>query len=155
MGFKLAQPVGVAVPLTEERALAASQAFLEGSPIVRDVDDNYTECGADPDLIDAISLAPCGANTSGFSFLTGKEFPPGRMQGTTLRGTYWRTTFTGSKPAATGGSYGIVKDTDNEWKVDFSDTTNVCVKYERDLSLDLGMGAEVLVSFLDAVVGSP
>lgn len=153
--FKLAQPVGVAVPLTEERALADGEAFLTGSPLVRDVDDNYAECAADPDLIDAISLAPCGADTSGFNILAAKEFPPGRMQGTTVVGTYWRTTFIGAKPAATGGSYGIVKDTDDEWKVDFNDVTNVCVKYERDLSIDLGMGAEVLVSFLLAVAGTP
>jgi hypothetical protein len=123
--------------------------------MVRDVDDNYAECGADPDVIDAISLAPCGADTSGFNILAKKEFPPGRMQGTTLKDTYWRTTYIGTKPTATGGSYGIVKDTDNEWKVDFSDTTNVAVKYERDLSLDLGMGAEVLVSWLAAVIGTP
>jgi hypothetical protein len=129
MGFQIAYPNGVAVPYIVERDLAASQAFLSGTPLVQDSDGNFAECGADPEAIAAFSLGPCGADTSGFNILAKKEFPAGKMQAVAARTSVPLIVgYTGTLPAADGGSYGIVKDTDSEWKVDFDETVAVCVK---------------------------
>lgn len=129
MSFQEAYPQGTAVPYIVERALAASQAFLVGALVVQDSDGNIAECGADPDAVAGIALAPCGTDSSGFNILAKKEFPPGYMQVLALRVAVPLTCeYVGSLPAADGGSYGAVKDTDSKWKIDFNETDNVVFK---------------------------
>lgn len=128
-GFQLATPKGVAVPRVVQRPLAAAQAFLSGSLVLVDANGAVAECGADPASIAGVSLAPCGADTSGFNILAKKEFPLGNMQFIPLTtDQMFIANYVGTLPAADGASYGVVKDTDNFWKVDFSDTTNLRVK---------------------------
>lgn len=155
MAFRQATPTPAGgVPVTITRALAAAQAFLEGTPMIVDVDGNYAEVAADPDRIDAISLAGCGADTSGFNITGEKSFPKGQMQGMTVKGTRWFAPYVGTLPVADGGQYGIVKDTDNEWKVDFAEITAVVVQLvgrRTDAPESTGL-VEVVV--LDAAAGN-
>lgn len=128
-GFQLAHPKGVGVPRVVQRPLAAAQAFLSGAVLLVDANGAYAECGADPAAVAAISLSGCGADASGFNILAKKEFPPGYMQAIPITtDIQWIVPYVGTLPAADGGSYGIVKDSDNFWKADFSDTTNLRIK---------------------------
>lgn len=129
MSFQLAYPDGTAVPYIVEKTLAASQSFLVGTPLVVDTDGNFAEADADPDVIAAIAAAPCGSDTSGFNILGYKEFPSGKMQGIAVQGgVHFTAEYVGALPAADGGLYGIVKDTDNKWKVDFNEISATVVK---------------------------
>lgn len=129
MSFQLAYPKGVAVPRIVTKPLAASQAFLEGALVVLDSSFAVTECGADPTSIGGIALSGCGADASGFNILAKKEFPPGYMQVLALSAEVpLSCKYVGTLPAADGGSYGTVKDTDGYWKLDFAETTTTSFK---------------------------
>lgn len=123
-GFQLAYPKGVSVPRIVTKPLAASQAFLEGALVLLDSNFACAECGADPAAIAGVALSGCGADSSGFNILGKKEFPPGYMQILTLSAEVpLSCAYVGTLPAADGGSYGVVKDTDGYWKLDFAETT--------------------------------
>lgn len=150
-GFQLAYPQLAAVPRVAQRPLAAAQAFLAGAALLVDANGAYAECGADPAAIAAIALAPCGTDASGFNILAKKEFPPGYMQAIPLRDTIpWVAPYVGTLPAADGGSYGIVRDTDLQWKVDFTDTTATRVKLIGRRTTSPENLALVIVTFLVA-----
>lgn len=124
MSFQLAYPKGVAVPRIIEKAVAAAQAFEAGALLIADASDNWAECGADPASIGAVALAPYGADSTGFNILGRREFPPGRVQAIALTAEIALSCkYVGSLPAANGGSYGVVRDTDSLWKLDFAETT--------------------------------
>lgn len=128
MSFRLANPQGIHVPRVIQKALAASQTFNNGALLVVDSNDNWAECGADPAAVAAVALSAAGADTSGFNILGKFDFPPGFMDGMTLRGTQYTAKYVGTLPAANGGLYGVVRDTDNDWKVDFTEITATVVK---------------------------
>jgi hypothetical protein len=124
MSFQLAYPKGVGVPRIVQKAVAASQAWLTGALLIADGSDNWAECGADPASIAAVALSGYGADTTGFNLLAKKEFPPGFMQAIALTAEIALTCkYVGTLPAANGGSYGVVRDTDGLWKLDFTETT--------------------------------
>lgn len=124
MSFQLAYPKGARVPRIVTLDLADSQAFESGALVVSDTDGLCAECAADPDLVGGIALAPCGTDSSGFNILAKKEFPPGKMQVAALETDLVLTCeYVGALPAANGGSYGAVRDTDNKWKLDFNETS--------------------------------
>lgn len=124
MSFQLAYPKGVAVPRIIEKSLAASQAFEVGALLVADASDNWAECGADPASIAAVACSPAGADSTGFNVLGRREFPSGKVQGIALSAEVpLSCKYVGTLPAANGGSYGVVRDTDGFWKLDFSETT--------------------------------
>lgn len=152
MSFQMAHPNGVAVPRVVTRPLAAGAAFLEGALLLVDANGAFAECGADPAAIAAVALAPCGADTSGFNILGKKEFPPGYMQGETIKDREFSAKYIGSLPAADGGAYGVVKDSDGYWKVDFTDTTATRVRLVDRRTTSPENIARVVVKFLDANV---
>lgn len=124
MSFQLAYPKGVAVPRIIEKSLAASQAFEVGALLVADASDNWAECGADPVSIAAVACSPAGADSTGFNVLGRREFPSGKVQAIALSAEIQLSCkYVGTLPAANGGSYGVVRDTDGFWKLDFSETT--------------------------------
>lgn len=124
MSFQLAYPKGMGVPRIIEKAVAAAQSFETGACLIADGSDNWAECGADPASIGAISLAPYGTDTTGFNILGRREFPSGKMQALTLSAEVPLTArYVGTLPGANGGSYGVVRDTDSLWKIDFTETT--------------------------------
>lgn len=155
MSFQLAHPgsyggSGAGVPRIIEKSLAAAQAFKEGALLLADASDNYAECGADPVAIAAVSVSGAGADSSGFNRFAKIEFPPGKMQGIALSGTVFTAKYTGTLPAANGASYGVVRDTDSYWKVDFTDTTATRVKLVDRRTNSPENIARVVVSFLAA-----
>lgn len=124
MSFQLAYPKGVAVPRIIEKSLAAAQAFEVGALLVADASDNWAECGADPASIAAVACSPAGADSTGFNILGRREFPSGKVQAIALSAEVpLSCKYVGTLPAANGGSYGVVKDTDGFWKLDFAETT--------------------------------
>jgi hypothetical protein len=129
MSFQLAHPFGKDVPRTVQKPLAGGYAALEGALILADASDNFAECGADPTSIGAVAVSPGGTDTSGFVRFGKKEFPPGFMQGIVWDGEYvFSAKYVGGLPAANGGLYGVVRDSDLYWKVDFTDTTATRVR---------------------------
>lgn len=124
MSFQLAHPVGTAVPRIVQKPLAGGYAALEGALVLADASDNWAECGADPAAIGGVALSAGGTDTSGFVRFGKKEFPPGYMQAIIWDPLYvFSARYIGGLPAANGASYGVVKDSDSYWKVDFTDTT--------------------------------
>lgn len=124
MSFQLAYPKGVAVPRIIEKSLAAGQAFEVGALLVADASDNWAECGADPASIAAVACSPAGADSTGFNVLGRREFPSGKVQAIALSAEVpLSCKYVGTLPAANGGSYGVVRDTDGFWKLDFAETT--------------------------------
>lgn len=150
MSFQLAYPDGVAVPRIIEKPLAAGQAFLEGALIVADGSDDYAECAADPPLIGAVAVSACGTDSSGFNRFAKKEFPPGYMQGVTLPGQTFTAKYVGDLPAANGGEYGVVKDSDDYWKVDFAEVANPRLTLTGRRTDSPENVARVYISFLSA-----
>lgn len=153
MSFQLAYPEGVRVPRTVEKNLAAAQAFEAGALLVADGSDNWAECGANPASIGGIAIAPAGTDTSGFNRFAKREFPPGKMQAIAPGPTVFFTArYLGSLPGANGASYGVVRDTDLFWKVNFADTTNLRVKLLDRRTNSPENIARVVVSILAANV---
>lgn len=150
MSFQLAHPEGTAVPRIVEKNLAAAQAFLEGALLLADASDNYAECGADPASIGGVAVSAAGADASGFNRFAKKEFPPGKMQAIALPGIVFSARYVGSLPAANGASYGVVRDTDTYWKVDFAEVTNLRLKLVDRRTNSPENIARVLVIFLTA-----
>jgi hypothetical protein len=150
MSFILAELDAQSIPRARELPVAAAQAFLRGAALLVNASNQYAECGADPAAIAAIAESDYGTDTGGFGGHGTKEFPPGHMQGTLLEGRKFRARYVGSLPAADGGSYGIVKDADGLWKVDFTDTTATRVKLVGRLTQSPENQAEVFVRFLTA-----
>lgn len=154
MSFQPAFPEGGpgGVGRVVERDIAASQAWNVGALLLVDSNGAFAECGADPAAIAAVALAPTGADTSGFNILGQKAFPPGKMQAATIKGRHFTAKYVGSLPAADGGLYGVVRDTDGLWKVDFSETTATRLKLVGRRTTSPENIARVIVEFLDANV---
>lgn len=153
MSFKLARLKAGMVPRHRELPLAAGQAFLAGALLLRDANGAFAECGADPAVIAAVAESGAGPDTSGFNPLAVKGFPPGYMQGIAVQDeVIFRARYVGALPAADGGSYGVVKDADGLWKVDFNEVVNTRLKLLGRLTNSPENVAEVLVAFLAANV---
>lgn len=153
MSFKLARAKSQSIPRTKQKALAAGSAFKIGALLLVNGSDEYAECGADPASIAAIAESGAGASTEIGNRLGKEEFPPGFMQATAVQDEVeFRARYIGSLPGAAGGSYGVVRDSDLFWKVDFTDTVNTRVKFLRSLAGSPENVPEVIVVFLAANV---
>ena len=152
MGFNLAQTQDGAVPRHIERPVAAAQTYLRGALLLIDANGALAECGADPVAIAAVSESGEGSDTTGFNILGKKGWPPGRATAIGIKGQVFDAPYVGTLPAADGGSYGVVRDTDSEWKVDFTDTTATRVKLVGRRTTSPENIPRVLVKFLDANV---
>ena len=152
MSFVLAEPHGVAAPKIRQLPLAAASSFAQGALLVVNGDGAYAQCAADPASVAAVAATPAGTDATGFNMLGTKEFPPGYMQGILVGDDVpFRAKYTGTLPAANGGSYGVVVS-GGQWVVDFSDTTNLVVKLIGRFTDSPENIAQVKVTFLAAVV---
>lgn len=153
MSFKLARAKSQSIPRVKEKALAAGAAFKLGALLLVNASNEYAECGADPALVAAVSETGAGASTEIGNRFGKEEFPPGFMQATAVQDEVeFRAKYVGTLPGAVGGSYGVIRDTDSFWKVDFAETVATRVKYVRSLALSPENLPEVIVSFLAANV---
>lgn len=129
MSFIPADTEHLGVGRVIEKPLAGGASFSQGALCLIDGSGNWAECGADPALVGGVSVGAAGADTSGFNILARKEFPPNFMQ------CYWTgnerrflAKFVGSPPASDGGSFGVVRDADTFWKIDFTEAVNTRLK---------------------------
>lgn len=155
MSFQLATLApGGDIPPTAQRPLASGEDFEDGALLLVNASDEFAECGADPDSVAAVAESGAGAESDAFRRPANREFPPGYMQGTPVRDERLFTAeYVGTLPAAAGGSYGVVKDTDDRWKVDFDETTNLVVKLQDIHPTESPFNDNrVIVSFLTDVV---
>lgn len=133
VGFQLARPAanaGGGFPLTIELAILTGYAENEGALLTTDVNNNFVACGADPAQVAAIALTPGGADTSGFNILGRKEYPPNTMQGIAVNDSVrFLAPFLGALPAVPGGAFGVTRDVDGTWKVDFNKPDKPTVTY--------------------------
>jgi hypothetical protein len=138
-----------------ERTIGAGYAALYGALLVVDGTGNYAEAGADPATINAVALTRGGADTSGFAIIGRKEFPSNKVQGVNPSGRKFRAKYLGTLPANSGSTYGVTRDTDSYWKVDFSKTgaTARVTLISLFLTGAPELVNEVLVQILDANIG--
>lgn len=121
MSFILAHLSGARVPRTVQKPVATGSAFEKGALLVVDANGKYAECAADPTAIAAVAESAYGVDDSGFNPLGRHEFPTGEMQGTSVQDErVFHADYLGALPAAAGGNYGVTRDTDGRWKVDFA-----------------------------------
>lgn len=153
MSFFASRLNGRGAPRTRELAVAAEADFYRGALLVKDSNGLWAECGADPASVGGVAETDYRADSTGFSRLGRSEFPPGYMQGTLVTDEQkFFAAYVGTLPAADGGSYGVVRDTDGKWKVDFAETTNLVVKLVGRRTGSPENVALVEVTFLPAVV---
>lgn len=153
MSFRAARLRAGSVPHIREKVVATGAAFEEGALLLVDANGLYAECGADPAAIAAVAESAFGADTSGFVRTGKKEFPPGYMQASLVANEQpFHAEYVGTLPAANGGSYGVVRDTDGKWKVDFADVTATRVKLVNRLTDSPENRNRVEVVFLAANV---
>lgn len=139
---------------TIERPVAAGSDFQDGALLLANASNEFAECAADPAVIGAVAASGAGPDTDGFNRLGTRGFPPGYVQ------AHWvgdeqvfSAEYVGALPAAAGGSYGVVKDTDGRWKVDFAETVNTRVKLQSIKPTESPINRpRVLVTFLPANV---
>jgi hypothetical protein len=95
---------------------AAGQTFGLSALVVLDGSKNVTECGADPALIYGMALEPAGKDPEGAYTIVAPAF----------EGQFFWMPCSADPVIAThqNNSYGVAKDADGIWHVDFSDTTN-------------------------------
>lgn len=125
IGFQMAAPhVGTGGKMARiiELPIAGGYAEAQGALILA-VAGAFQACGADPASIGAVSLTPGGADTSGFNELGRKEFPPLTMQGICLEDQLFLAPYIGT-PGAVNALFGVIRDSDGVWKVDFNETVN-------------------------------
>ena len=145
-------PAGM-IPRTVNRPLASGASGKRGALLLMDANGAYATCGADPASIAATAATDYGSDTSGFNHTGSKNFPPGYLQGHAIEaGQLFKAQYVGTLPAAAGGSYGVVLDSDGLWKVDFAETTNTRLKLIRLLTDSPQNRPEVEVEFLVANV---
>lgn len=152
-GFHLAHPDGTDVPRIEERVLASGEEGLGGNLMLVDASNQYAECGADPASIYGVAATGFGASpATDFNILGTKEFPPGKLQVIKAKGQTFHAPFVGTLPANPGGSFGVIKDTDDQWKVDFDETVATRVHYLGPINDDPSAATprRVRVIFLEA-----
>lgn len=153
MSFKVARAKSQSIPRVKELPLASGASFPLGSLMLVNASGEFAECGADPAAIAAVSESAAGTSTDIGNHLGKHEFPPGRIQGTAVQDeVVFRAKYVGALPAANGGLYGVVKDSDGQWKVDFGETVATRVKLVGRLTDSPENQAEVLVTFLAANV---
>jgi hypothetical protein len=165
MSFQLAHLRSQSMAHVNERPVAEEEAFQRGALLVEDDYGEYAEATADDygsvGAIDGIALARYGVDgtlpyegTPSFDILGGFGFIPGNMQAIQVvhgdRGLMFSAEYVGTLPTTVGGSYGVVRDTDGRWKVDFASDAAVVRLESLAWTQDPINKNRVVVSFLDA-----
>lgn len=155
MSFILARGApGGHIPRIFERPAAAGSNWYRGAALLVDGSGNLAECGADPAAIAGFAENDFGTTSASTFNPFGKDgFPPGYAQCCGAFHQYFRCRYMGALPGVMGGTFGITRDADGLWKVDFSKSAaNQRVKLIRSLATSPENLPEVLVQVLDANV---
>lgn len=152
MSFFPSRAASEAVPRTVEKDLAAGYSAEKGALLLVDGSGDYAECAADPAAIAAVAIGAGGADASGFNITGRHEFPEGKMQGVWVgNGQKFLAKYVGAV-GNPGSSYGVIRDADGFWKVDFNETVATRVVFHRSLNVSPELQPLVEVSFLPANV---
>ena len=104
--------------------LAAAQTFKTGAAVVLDGSRNIVECGADPASIYGFSLHEAGKDPQDSTKVIVMKAFEGQK--------FWMAASSDPVDATHRGvSYGLAKDADGIWYVDFTDTTATRVYVHR------------------------
>lgn len=152
MSFRPATLQGQSITPARELPLADSEDFEPGALLLVSSGE-FAECGADPSAVAAVAVTGAGPDAEGFRLPARKEFPPNRIQGIIIQeGQRFSAEYVGTL-GSIGTAYGVVKDSDNNWKVDFTDTTNdVVTLVDIDGTAAPLSHPRVIVTFLPAVI---
>ncbi len=108
--------------------LAAAQTYKTGAAGVRDGSGNITECGADPASIYGFSTGEATKNpVDSTKTIIMKAFEGQK---------FWMQCSADPTSANSGVSYGITKDSDGVWYVDFTKTGATARLYVHDVDTD-------------------
>lgn len=134
MSFRLAVPGQGAMmtPAIEKpMSVPATYAENEGALLIDDGNGNWAVCGPNPPLIGAVAVTPGGNDTTSlagvgaFNIRGRKEFPTGVMQAIFAGDSQtFLAKFVGTPPTSGRGMFGVIRDTDGFWKINFNDTVN-------------------------------
>ena len=109
--------------------LAAAQTFKTGALVLRDGSANIAECGADPAVIYGVAEEPAG-----------KEPVDAVNKIIVTRATeqtrWWFPTSAAPTSANSGVNYGVTKDADGIWYVDFTKTGGTARVYVHQVDTD-------------------
>lgn len=154
MSFVLARLKSSHTAPVRELVVADGEDFSRGALLLVDANGAYAEVAAAPTAIAAVAESDFGADTGGFGGHGRSEFPPGMMQGTKVQDEVeFSAEYVGTLPAAIGGSYGVVRGADGQWRVNFDDIAAPVVKLTNLSWTEAPLNKNrVLVTFLPAVV---
>lgn len=108
--------------------LAAAQTFKTGAAVLRDGSANIAECGADPAVIYGFSEEAAGKNpVDPLKVIVAKA---------TEKAKWWMPCSANPTSANSGVSYGITKDADGIWYVDFTKTAASARVYVHQVDTD-------------------
>lgn len=108
--------------------LAAAQTFKTGALVLRDGSANVAECGADPASIYGISEGEAGKEITDILKII--------VTRATEFTRWWMPTSVAPVAANSGVSYGVTKDADGIWYVDFAKTAGAARVYVHQIDTD-------------------
>lgn len=156
MSFKPAYADAQSVPRVLTYPISTSTYAENEGALVILTSGAAVACGADPAAVYGVAVGAGGADSGGFNITARKEFPRGFLGVYPVYGGVpFRARYIGTLPANVGASYGVVRDSDGYWKVDFGETTNLVVRLERILNVAPESIPEVVVTFLPTVAVPP
>lgn len=108
--------------------LAAAQTFKTGALVLRDGSANIAECGADPAVIYGVAEEPATKEITDATKII--------VQKATETAKWWFPTNVAPTSANSGVNYGVTKDADGIWYVDFTKTAGSARVYVHQVDTD-------------------
>lgn len=108
--------------------LAAAQTFKTGALVLRDGSANIAECGADPAVIYGVAEEPATKEITDATKII--------VQKATETSKWWFPTNVAPTSANSGVNYGVTKDADGIWYVDFTKTGGTARVYVHQVDTD-------------------
>lgn len=110
--------------------LAAVQTFKTGALVLRDGSGNIAECGADPAAIYGVAEEPAGKEPTDANKVI--------VTRATESTRWWFPCSAAPTSANSGINYGVTKDADGIWYVDFTKTAASARVYVHQVDTDTG-----------------
>lgn len=144
MSFAAAHLRAQSVPMIRTLRVAEDESFFKGALGVANEYGEFEELdeyGLSAGDVEYIALSRFGKDgtvqyegTPSFDILGGFGFPPGEIPCLVVspgnRKDFYDAFYVGTLPEVIGGVYGVVLDTDGQWKVNFADTNGGIVRLE-------------------------
>lgn len=108
--------------------LAAAQTFKTGALVLRDGSANIAECGADPAVIYGVAEEPATKEITDATKIV--------VTRATEMTRWWFPTNVAPTSANSGVNYGVTKDSDGIWYVDFTKTAGSARVYVHQVDTD-------------------